>query len=146
MKKAILSMLLPLFIVAAGCSGRAVTPVTAFTADFTAEYRGLEPCGRVSVSGAGYVSVALDSPETLRGMSARYRGGELSLSLDGLRCTADEAYLPDGAFFSLMKRAVTELGDPESRCEYELDDRGCLVSARLEDLSVRFANVAEAHS
>ncbi len=143
MRKGIIISLVFMFFIslsmlASGCGESTVEPVTAFTADFTAEYRGLKPCGSVSVSGAGYASVTLDSPETVRGVSAVYRGTELSLSLDGLRCTSDEAYLPDGSFFSLMKRALTEVGDPDSRCEYEFDERGYPVSAKLGELRVNF--------
>ena len=119
-----------------GCSqGRGQSLTTDFAADFTADYRGM----------------------TLDGVTVGYRGGELTLGRDSLRCTADEAYLPCRSFPSLMKDALTAVCDayendrlnlkehtaevtlPQGKCEIKTDDNAYIteITVQSEELRVR---------
>lgn len=134
-----------------GCTAqqRAPAPAAHFAADFSARYRGMSLSGRASVGGQGSVDISLSSPESLGGICAVYRGNELRLTLGGLQCTADEAYLPNGAFFSEMKQILTgveSIGSdgtaalPSGECRYTVDEQGFVCAAEADGLSVAFQN------
>lgn len=154
MRRLVLLCLLIIFGCCCGGCGslRAPTaPVTEFTADFTADYRGMPLGGTVTVGGRGSAGILLSSPESLKGMRALYRNGEFKLTLGALGCTADEAYLPDGAFFTEMKSLLTGVSDADANgcaalpcgaCRYTFDENGLLLAAETEDLCVTFSGCA----
>lgn len=85
--------------------------VTDFSADFTAEYAGMSLSGKISTDRRGLLNIEITSPDTLGGISIGYKNGTAELKREDLICTADEAYLPDGSFPSLLKEAFDALAD-----------------------------------
>lgn len=78
---------------------------TDFSADFTADYNGLSVTGRVVNTRQGVSSVEFDSPETLSGLSVRYKNGGVALIHGDVTATADEAYLPENSLPSALRLA-----------------------------------------
>lgn len=85
--------------------------VTDFSADFTAKYNGLDLSGKISADRRGLLTLELDSPETLDDVIISYKNSQAELKRGGLICTADEAYLPQNSFPSLLKSALEGLRD-----------------------------------
>ena len=115
MAKRVLTALCVFFIFTlCGCGSTGRPAVTDFSADFAANYMDMELKGRLSADRRGLLSVELTSPDDLSGVMIAYKNGEAELKRDGLICTADEAYLPDGSFTSLIKSALLPVNsDPE---------------------------------
>ena len=141
-----------------GCSqGRGQSLTTDFAADFTAAYRGMTLEGKLTYTRQESLNLTVRSPGTLDGVTVGYRGGELTLGRDSLRCTADEAYLPCRSFPSLMKDALTAVCDayendrlnlkehtaevtlPQGKCEIKTDDNAYIteITVQSEELRVR---------
>lgn len=144
-----------------GCgNGSGKTAVTDFSADFTAVYRQLNLSGRISADRHGLLSVELDSPETLSGLNISYKNGEAELRREELICTADEGYLPENSFPSLIKNALSALnsevnGEKSSpnlgkyelerdgvNYEIFLDENGFIIKITAEDeLEIEFTDI-----
>ncbi len=77
--------------------------ITDFTADFTAQYNSSEYRGTVTTNRQGMMTIDITYPETIEGLRVKYTGTELLLSRESLVCSADEAYLPDSSFPSVLK-------------------------------------------
>ena len=75
---------------------------TDFTAAFEGEYRGLSVKGEVTSSRQGFLSLSLQSPETLSGARFCYQDKALSFGQSGFSASADEAVLPCDSFPSLL--------------------------------------------
>ncbi len=98
-----------LAVLACGCgkhSGRKGEIQTDFSAAFTAEYRGLSLKGNVLSTRQGVCVIDLEQPETLGGLGFHYKDNVLEISRDGIKATADEAYLPGEGFPSLLHEAL----------------------------------------
>ena len=96
-----------LAVLACGCGkheGQKCDVKTDFSADFTAEYRGLSLKGNVLSTRQGVCVIGLKQPETLDGVEFCYRDNELEIRCDGMKASADEAYLPDAGFPSLLHK------------------------------------------
>lgn len=96
---------LPLFIIS-GCDNAEKTDnnlKTDFSADFEATYRESEYRGKLSANRQGVLSIDVTYPQTLEGLSVRYYSGEMHLTRENLDSSADEAYLPDTSFSSVLK-------------------------------------------
>ena len=127
---------------------------TAFEAEFSARYRDLEPCGRLTYTAERCLTLELDSPGSLEGLNVGYCGGELSLRRGELRCTADEAYLPAASFPAMLKAALgalsdasangqlvfdgqeTQLETPAGICSVTVDGEGLPVTIKVDDCTV----------
>ncbi len=97
-----------LFLFCSGCT-QGVTEksiVTDFTASFTSQYRGLELKGKIGTARQGVTNITISSPETLKGLSVCYRDSEMEISQENLICSADEAYIPDNSFPSVVKEIL----------------------------------------
>lgn len=159
MTKKVLSALCVFFVfisVFCGCdppNGKAV--ITEFSAGFTASYRDMELSGKLTADRRGILSVELDSPETLSGLTVSYRNGETELKRDDLICTADEAYLPGGSFPALLKSAFKTLGkndkkpksgglvleDNGNTFEFSIDENGYIKKLTANgELEIEFEN------
>lgn len=77
--------------------------ITDFSADFQATYRDSEYKGKISTNRQGVLSMEITYPQTLDGLGVRYYSGEMHLSRENLDSSADEAYLPDTSFPSVLK-------------------------------------------
>lgn len=77
--------------------------VTDFSAKFNSSYRDAEYSGSISANRQGVAYISISSPEELDGISFGYKNGELEMSRENLICSADEAYLPQKSFPSLVK-------------------------------------------
>lgn len=80
--------------------------VTDFSAKFTSSYRDAEYSGSISTNRQGVAYISISSPEELDGISFGYKNGELEMSRENLICSADEAYLPQKSFPSLVKSVL----------------------------------------
>ena len=91
-----------------GCSqGRGQSLTTDFAADFTADYRGMTLEGKLTYTRQESLNLTVRSPGTLDGVTVGYRGGELTLGRDSLRCTADDFVSlrtgPDAGYSEIVK-------------------------------------------
>ena len=128
-----------------------------FIADFTAEYNNIKLGGSVINTHQDYFAAEISSPETLAGLSAKYEGGVLSLTRNGVGATADEAFMPSNSFFTIMHEILREAGEGNGIAESEgtlklptsgdeaiitLDERGFPLSAEIHarGFSVTFSN------
>lgn len=140
-----------------GCSGSEKQPafVSEFSADFSGNFRSLRLSGTLTAGSGGMLSVNITEPDTLSGLQTDIRGGTLILRRDSLICTADEAYLPDSGFVSILQSCFDAARDMTAdengslslttrlgSCEFLLDGEGKPLS--LEDssgLRLTFENV-----
>ena len=80
--------------------------VTDFSANFKSSYRDAEYSGSISTNRQGVAYISISSPEELDGIKFEYKNGELEMSRENLICSADEAYLPQKSFPSLVKSVL----------------------------------------
>lgn len=126
---------------------------TDFSADFRAQYRGMELSGSLINTRQGYCAIELSSPETLNGLSVSYSGNELALSRSGVKATADETYLPSDSFCSILheilKAAAESKGDspvklelPCGEADLTVDENGLPKEASMlsQEFSITFSN------
>lgn len=94
-----------LIMLFSGCQaeGKPADIVTDFSAKFTSSYRDAEYSGSISANRQDVAYIIISSPEELDGISFGYKNGELEMSRENLICSADEAYLPQKSFPSLVK-------------------------------------------
>lgn len=110
--------------------------VTDFTADFTAEFNSMNIGGKITVNRQGMLNLSINSPEELNGIEIRYKGSELNLGREGLLCTADEAYLPDTAFSSIIRDILNRLSHDAANGSLKKSDNKISVSSTLGDCQI----------
>lgn len=135
--------------------------ITDFSADFQATYRESEYRGKISTNRQGVLSIDITYPQTLEGLGIRYYSGEMHLSRENLDSSADEAYLPDTSFPSVLKSVfdginkdgTTIVSIGEEECERTLqvpmgnaiivsrDNVACQVRIEAIDFCIDFSNV-----
>ena len=99
-----------------GCSDRAGKSLCAdFKAEFSAQYNGLSFGGSLLSTRQGNTNLTLSRPATLGNLELGIRNGELSLTRGRVSCTADEGYLPDSSFPSLLRRIFRGITDGRAR-------------------------------
>lgn len=98
-------LVLPIFILSGCNDGEKIdcNLITDFSAVFQATYRNSEYKGKISTNRQGVLSIEITYPQTLDGLGVRYYSGEMHLSRENLDSSADEAYLPDTSFPSVLK-------------------------------------------
>ena len=87
------------------------TIVSTFTANYTAEYNGLELSGCVTANNESVTNISFDSPETISGLNVNYKGSQMQISRESLICSADEAYIPQNSFPSTLKSILKAVSD-----------------------------------
>ena len=112
--------------------------ITDFSAKFTSNYRDAEYSGSISTNRQGVAYISISSPEELDGISFGYKNGELEMSRENLICSADEAYLPQKSFPSLVKSVLDGISQgraslsskSDSLCTYNLktDSGNCVIT------------------
>ncbi len=96
-----------IIFVLAGCGQSEPEPIVVdFSADFTAQFKSDTYVGRVSCTRQGIITIGIDSPETLAGLSVKYYNSQMQLQEDNLVCSADEAYLPQSSFPRILKSVL----------------------------------------
>ena len=95
--------------------------VTDFSAKFTSSYRDAEYSGSISANRQGVAYISISSPEELDGISFGYKNGELEMSRENLICSADEAYLPQKSFPSLVKTILDGISQGRARLSTQRD-------------------------
>lgn len=135
---------------------------TDFTAEFKASYRNSQYGGSVSNNRQGLIYISIGSPKELEGIGFYYKSGELEMSREELVCSADEAYLPQNSFPSLVRSIMngvsqgrdemlsnndncrtykikTDSGD----CLLNTDTDGNIMTAEIKDaeLKIEFKNI-----
>ena len=129
--------------------------VTAFNADFTASKDSFCTSGSIT-SQNGETKLIFSKPETVNGLKIKNGGGEISVGIDNLVSTADEAYLPDDNLPQLIHCVAAEIGDgreslyqkddefdtyiletSKGKCTYEVDKNGYILSAEIKSKKFR---------
>lgn len=162
LKKLCVFFLLPI-IMLSGCEevSDKIGIATDFSADFTAEYRGSEVRGSLSTNRQGVTNIRIDYPETISGISFNYKNSELEMSRESLICSADEAYLPQRSFPSLVREICKGIGNGRAEfvsqnedkytynlktesgnCTINTDTEGKITDAEIKDaeLSIKFSD------
>ena len=153
-RKALYVLFLALFFLSGCANSILAKPVTDFTADFHAAYRGQTLSGSVTYNRQGRMNLRINAPATLVGLTIGYVDNELHLSKDGLQCTADEAYLPYSSFPAALRNALTNIcleAENNKLCltngkgsvsgwELVIDESGFIRSLNNADGSVSFEN------
>ena len=81
--------------------------ITNFNADFTASKGDFSAGGSITAND-GQTELVFNKPQTVDGLKIGNDGGEISIEIDDLTSTADEAYLPnDNLYIVLQQRFVT---------------------------------------
>ena len=151
-----------LAVLLCGCSEKNAAPsppVLRFRADFSADYRGLQPCGSLDRTRQGVCTLTFNAPDTLKGLRIRQQNGVLTMQCDSAAATADEPFLPGESFPSQLFALLTaaEQGSlhtsdgitytvttPGGEGTLTVDGRRLPQSAVLPDNStVRFSNAEE---
>ena len=161
-KKALSALCVFFIILLSGCAYMASgSPLTDFSADFTAEFNGMNLSGTVTADRRGILCMEIESPETLDGLMISYRNGEAEIKRNELICTADEAYLPRSSLPSMLNGALAALNDglerkeakPQNGCyrletdatEYDIhiENNGFItqISASDGSMKIQFENV-----
>ncbi len=92
-----------------GCSAKESVgrkPELSFQADFTAEYRSMGLKGSLTSLRQGVCSMRFSSPDTLDGLGISFKNGETVLRRGEAAATADEGYLPENGFPSLLEELL----------------------------------------
>lgn len=147
-----------------GCSDSEGKSLCAdFKAEFSAQYNGLNFGGSLLNTRQGNTNITISRPATLGNLELGIKNGELSLSRGRVSCTADEGYLPDSSFPSMLRRIFRGMADGRARliksdggslaytldvgsgsCEIMSDSEGLPKSLSMEEpkLLVKLENVA----
>lgn len=96
-----------------------------FQADFTAEYNGLLFGGKLLNTRQGNTNLRFTRPQTLRDLELAYKNGEVCLRRTRAVCTADEGYLPDVSFSSVLRQILHGMAD--DRAQLVKADENCCV-------------------
>ena len=80
-----------------------------FKADFSADYKGMAVKGSLSTTHQGVCVIDISSPETLSGLQVRRKSGEVAISRGAIQATADEGYLPEAGFPSVLYEIFTSV-------------------------------------
>lgn len=153
--------LLPVILLG-GCSEQKESKslVTSFTADYTAQYKDLTLKGSVTTNRQSVTNISITYPDTVSGLNINYKGSEMEISRDTLICSADEAYLPQRSFPSILKSILNAVGEGRANlvsqdenestynlktelgnCELTADENGFLTQANLNtyEFSIEFS-------
>ena len=96
--------------------------VTDFSAKFQSSYRNAEYSGSISTNRQGVAYISISSPDELDGISFEYKNGELEMSRENLICSADEAYLPQKSFPSLVKSILNGISQGRAKISSQSDN------------------------
>lgn len=129
--------------------------ITSFNADFTASKDSFCTSGSIT-SQNGETELIFSKPETVNGLKIKNGGGEISIEIDNLVSTADEAYLPNDNISQIIHCVATEICDGREilyqksdefdtyitettmgKCTYEVDKSGYIFSAEITSKKFR---------
>lgn len=98
---------LPIFVLC-GCESKEETKqlITNFTSDFVAKFNDITIKGSLSVGRQGVINMSITYPDSLKNLNLSYKNSEVHITLDGLECSADEAYLPSSGFTSVLNSVL----------------------------------------
>lgn len=137
--------------------------ITNFNADFTASKGDFSAGGSITAND-GQTELVFNKPQTVDGLKIGNDGGEISIEIDDLTSTADEAYLPNDNLLQLIHCVATEIGDvreilyqknnesdtyiletSKGKCTYSVDKNGYILSAQINSKKFRidFSNQYE---
>lgn len=113
-----------LFLLLCGCKGNLHPPdiVTDFSAEFNSNYREAEYSGNISTNRQGVTYIGISSPKELDGINFTYKNGKLEMSRENLICSADEAYIPQCSFPSLVKSIFDGASDGRAKFSSRKDN------------------------
>ena len=114
-------VLAALMLLLTGCRpAKYAQPQTVdFSCNIEATYRDLAVEATLTRYGAGTLVLAFEQPDTLRGLTARWDGEAVTLSLYGLEFTADLPSVPESALGNELVAALDAAlrGEGEQQCE-----------------------------
>ena len=136
--------------------------VTDFTASFSSQYRGLELKGKIGTARQGITNITITSPETLKGLSVCYKNSEMEISQENLICSADEAYIPNNSFPSVVKEILSSVAKGNAKissksetsstyslktayggCALSVDNKGLMTQIKCSniDFEITFSDI-----
>lgn len=141
-----------------GCNNSNSTAdiITDFSAKFTAHYKNLSLSGSVSNNRQGITNIEITSPKTVEGIHFNYKNSELEMGRENLVCSADEVYLPNKSFPSILKSILNSLNNgsktltkkseatntyqiktEQGNCKLTVDFNGKILSAEIPDCNTK---------
>ncbi len=145
LRKLYVFLLLP-YMILSGCQNIDETKeiVTDFTSEFTAKYREMEIKGRLSTNRQGITNICIDYPETVSGINFNYKSSDMEIARESLICSADEAYIPQKSFPSILKSICDGIGNGraelisknEISCTYNLKTNtgNCILNTNTDGI------------
>lgn len=111
---------------------------TDFSADFDATYRNSEYKGKISTNRQGVLSIDVTYPQTLEGLSIRYYSGEMHISRENLDSSADEAYLPNTSFPSVIKSVFDGINSGKATIvSISEEERECILRVSMGNAVIK---------
>lgn len=168
MAKIVLKILCVFFLLSAflfgGCDNSESTKavVSAFSADFSADYKSMNIKGTLYHTRQGITSINITYPKTLSGLNVGSKNGGVFVVRENLQCTADEAYLPCDSFPCIVnsvfegisqdrtklfekceKEDIYSLQTKAGSCSVVFDKNGTICKAQIKDADFKmiFTNV-----
>lgn len=115
-----------------GCEKTAqVKPQTYSSANFTLSYNEMQSTGKILIDENKNISLSVDSPESLKGFSAKTDGEKFTVKYNGITASYDTKDLPDSTFFKLAFYALKKFTDTENT-EYNKTDSGYIGTENTE--------------
>ncbi len=130
--------------------------ITAFSADFTASNESFKAGGSITINRSGETKLNFTTPETINGLIIKNGGGQISIAIDDIISTADEAYLPSDNLPQLIHCTAAEISDgretiykkseefdtyiletSKGKCTYTVDKNGYIMSAEINSKKFR---------
>ncbi len=99
--------------------------VTSFSSNFSASYKEMNLNGNLTVADGGIVELSISGPKTLEGLEVGYRNGEMEIRRENLICSADETYLPNNSFPSVIKEIADGISGGRANFLSENDGEKC---------------------
>lgn len=134
--------------------------ITDFNSDFTAIKEDFSTSGSI-ITENGETELIFSNPQTINGLTIKNGGGTISIKIDDLTSTADEAYLPNDNLPQLIHCIATEICDgreilyqkgnefdtyiletSKGKCTYTVNKNGYILSAEIKskNFSINFCN------
>ncbi len=107
-----LLLILPLIFLMTACSAKPAEIKKDFKATAVCEYNG-EVLKAGIASQNHILKIKMIKPKNLKGLSFKYKGSKLTIHRDGLKLKADESYLPNNAFSSVINNVINSINHNE---------------------------------
>ena len=100
-----------------------VKPQAYSVSAFTLSYNEMKSTGRILIDESKNISLLVESPESLKGFSAKTDGQNFTVNYNGITATYTANDLPAGAFFKLAFYALEKIKNTEN-IQFEKTENG----------------------